>query len=72
MRHKLLICPCGGDDDGVGDDGDGDDDDGLMYSLHPWCFFHVFQCDKFALSLLYHVYFGQYRLFPQSSRGHPC
>ena len=41
MRHKLLICPCGGDDDGVGDDGDGDDDDGLMYSVHPWCFSHV-------------------------------
>ena len=34
MRHKLLICSCGGDDD-VGDDGNGGDDvDLLMYSVH--------------------------------------
>ena len=49
MRHKLLICSCGGDDD-VGDDGDGDDDDLPMYSVHPWCSFHVLHCDRFALS----------------------
>ena len=63
MRHKLLICSCGGDGD-VGDDGDGDDDDLPMYSVHPWCSFHVLHCDRFALSENTTLYFGQHNLPP--------